>query len=131
MKVKQGSAIAVVVIGIIIAVVVLYQNNEEHQDNQHHMDNYAEIMDVVEEYMLENLSNAYRESLDERTLTVEPILEAEDDYISAIYWEVQEEERTLEEDDYLVFMSSKDERNRVRLVIDTDTMTVIGHIPSV
>lgn len=131
MKLKQGSIVAVVIIGIIIAGVVLYQNNRERHDNQPDIENYAEIKAVFEEYIMENISDAYRESLDESTLTVEPILEAEDDYIGAIYWEVPEEERILDDDDYLVTMSSKDQNNMVRLVIDTDTMTVIGHIPSV
>lgn len=130
-KRKQGSLIAVVVIGIIIAVVVLYQNNGERQDDQLSTENNTEIMAVVEEYMLENLSDDYRESLDESSLTVEPILDAEEDYIGAIYWEVSEEERILDEEDYLVIMSSTDQKNRIRLVIDADTMTVIGHIPSV
>jgi len=138
MKVKQFSIVAVIVIGVIIAVVVLYNSSGKNNDssdgdgydeNNPDIENYAEIKELVEEYTLENNSDAFRESLDYKTLTVETIGEADNDDISAIYWEVKEAERILDDDDYLVIITSTDQKNMLRLVIDTETMAVIGHIP--
>lgn len=126
MKKKQlliVSASAILI--LLLLVLFLSYNDKEYELRQ-------QLLTIAKEYAKENNTEAFAESLQYNKLKVENFTEdIMNSYAKVIYWDQSSAEKLLDSSDYLVSISSKDGQNLLRLVIDAESMTVIGHIPSV
>jgi len=126
MKKKQILIVCSIAI-LILLLCVLYSSSNDKEGELR-----QQLQTIAKEYVKKHNTEAFAESLQYKTLIIESFTEdIMNNYANAIYWEQSSAEKLLDSSDYLVSIRSKDGVNLLRLVIDSESMTVIGHIPSV